>query len=473
MNRTKLRENLEFLRQQLADPEIANNKVRRARIETLITRFEERLDPRLGLTRRYPKWMQPALTWLTGKAGDEKPLWKNTALSSYLVNVGMLFGAAIGATALLNALPHASGGYKLLLGVGAGYLTLITAGAVRASISTYLHHSTHRTYPTPAFWKRWTEQRLIMESQNAEPGCGAIRTPNVSKEGRLSWNRLLGEIVSTLTLGTPWDMYKRDHDIHHSAKLATWDDPDWQFLFKFGNFRPGQSRAAYWKQLWKTLLSPRYHMPYMTVRLFDNLWNLETPMYRRLAGQAYYLAFAWAVAYSAVPFLWFLVVWGIAVVPLANSNALLQLLSEHLWQRLMDSKDKKTILARKMRGRFVSPPLPEASFLPLRWVQWGWWWMRVLLWHLPVERLFVWPADLGSHDWHHRHVGNEDWPNSAYARRADIEAGTPNWAEPYQEDVWGLREALNQVFDLLSSLPPYEGPDNLSYEEERKMFQTM
>ena len=468
MNRKTQREHLALLQKLLQEPPVHHTVLWTRWLNHFIARLQAYLDPRAELTRRFPRAAQPFLTWLTGKAGAEEPLWQNTALSAYGVNLATLLGAPAAATALLMALPNASAGGRVLLGVGVWISTLATAGAARAGTSTFLHHATHGTYPAPAWWEAWQARR---QAKQGAP------SPTAKREAREAWNRLVGESISTLGLLAPYDLYRRDHRIHHSQALATLDDPDWKFLFKFGGFRPSQSVRSYWLRMGRTLVSPRFHFRFLRARLYDNFLNPETPRYRRLMAQVLYgsltALLALALVHGITTLLLFFLVWAFAIGPINQAGSLLQLLSEHKWNRVPDSDSKKVVLARKTRGRFVAPTLPDAALpLPLRWLAWYNWGLRTLLWHLPVERLWVWPAELPSHDWHHRHVGG-DWPNSPYARRADIAEGTPGWEEPYQEDVWGLREALGEVFALLSSLPPHDGPDRLTGAEEAETFRAM
>lgn len=130
------------------------------------------------------------------------------------------------------------------------------------------------------------------------------------------------------------------------------------------------------------------------------------------------------------------------------------------------SLSRKRLLGRLTFGRFVGEPCPRSD-LPLG--RWGWAWARWsarLLWlHIPT-RLCVLVGDLCQHDWHHRHPQG-DWSNAGYARQGDLMAGCPGWPEPYTA-VWGLDQAIAEVFAGLAALPPlpappspYEATDNM------------
>lgn len=419
-------------------------------------------DRRAELARRMPPKLQPFLTFVTGKAGPEKPLWTNSSGTSAGITLATLFGGGAVTAALLSA-PAAGPGLLIIKVITMIPSLLATAGAVRAINSTLLHHSTHRTFTDSKFYQRIAQTRLF----------------SFLPKGIRGWNRFVGEIVSTIALVAPYDLYHRDHSKHHAGEnLATWKDPDWRFLFIAG-FVPGKKVSNYWFDLVKAILSPGYHLEVFKNRLRDNLFNPDTPPYRRAMGWAWLAVLALVVSVSyfvfgAAALNTFAIAWAFPVAVLSQVNNLLQVLSEHWWLRVSDSPDRRVQLARKTRGRFLGAMLPSEE---LSWIDgvvaWTFWWLRLLLVELLIGRLFVLPADLNSHDWHHRHPGNPNWPNSTYARQADIDAGTPGWEEPYQE-VWGIENALQDVFRMLASLPPLDGPpEPLTGEEQAEFFRTM
>jgi hypothetical protein len=82
----------------------------------------------------------------------------------------------------------------------------------------------------------------------------------------------------------------------------------------------------------------------------------------------------------------------------------------------------------------------------------------VVLIHLPT-RVFVLVGDLPAHDWHHRAPRAATWPDAIYARQRDIENGCPGWPESPTE-IWGLKQAINHLFEFWSSMPTNAGePD--------------
>jgi hypothetical protein len=59
-------------------------------------------------------------------------------------------------------------------------------------------------------------------------------------------------------------------------------------------------------------------------------------------------------------------------------------------------------------------------------------------------RVAILNGDLPQHDWHHHSPKTQkDWPNAAYARQREVEAGAE-----YTE-YWGLTTVIDQVFQGL------------------------
>lgn len=144
-------------------------------------------------------------------------------------------------------------------------------------------------------------------------------------------DRLLVELLSTLLCIQHFKGYYRDHvQVHHGLALATLADADLQFLLVLG-FRPGMSRQALWRCLYWTMVSPRFHMLFVWMRLRVNF--LAAPLYRR-AMSGGYIAVVMAGLYHTQGWLPFAVAWLIPLFPLYHVAALLQFVSEHRWLSL-------------------------------------------------------------------------------------------------------------------------------------------
>jgi hypothetical protein len=391
-------------------------------ISSLSSRVRETMRP-------LPLFLQPLLTWLTGKPlRKQQPLWKRSAYWSLTMALLQLFGGVAASIVLMNAFLL---WWPLLV-----LSWMVTVGGARILQVTIIHHCIHYNFP-----------------------------------GRRTSVRWLVEVLSALLLIQDFASYQFEHvSIHHSKKLATLDDPDLKFLLLLG-FHPGMSREALWKRLGQTVLSPRFHVLFLLARLTT---NFKSPaLYRKCLAIAFSGIVLGLVALTHAWLAW-LIAWVFPLTVLYHIAALLQFTSEHRWLRVHDpDQPAKIVLARLTVGRFMGEAVPPSD-LPLMHevVAWGCWLARMLLIHLPF-RVFVMPSDLPQHDWHHRHPSSKDWPNGAYARQRDLEEGCPGWPEPYTE-VWGLLPAIDAVFQLLSSLPPLaETPGQMPLAERVEVLNGM
>lgn len=358
--------------------------------------------------RRLPAWLQPLLTWVTGKplVGQE-PLWRSTPWSS-LATALVLLGVGTAASAWISLLSPVWWG--LLPGSW-----IITVGAARKLQVSIMHHCVHA---------KFTGNRRV--------------------------DMMIAEVLSILLLVQNAVAYLHEHvSEHHTKALATLSDPDFKFLLMLG-FRPGMSVQALWRRMVLTCVDPRFHLLFLRFRFTSNF--VSPSPWRRIVAAVY------AATLLAVVALWgawvpFVVAWVIPVTVLYHVSALLQFTSEHKWLRVRDPlQPRRLFLARLTSGRFsgeAAPPrgLPRVESAAA-WTRWG---LRMTLVHLPA-RAIVLVGDLPQHDWHHRMI-NREWPDAAYSRQRDLQAGCPGWPERYSE-VWGLVPALHAVFQVLSAVPP-------------------
>jgi hypothetical protein len=263
-------------------------------------------------------------------------------------------------------------------------------------------------------------------------------------------DRLVGQVITSFLLIQEYDGYQKDHvSVHHSKQLATLNDPDLKFLIILG-FRPGMKKEALWRHLFKTLFSPHFHLLFMQARLRSNF--SAAPLPRRIISWLVIVIYITVIIYGllASPTFFMAIVLG-WLFPLTipyQISSLLQFSSEHRWLRKDNPETPaKLILARLTVGRFMGESAPRYRD---DFQKWAWWWIRVLLIHIPA-RIFVLVGDLPQHDWHHRHP-LEPWTLAAFSRQQDIDNGCPKWPESYN-DVWGLDKAIDHVFDLWSKLP--------------------
>lgn len=337
--------------------------------------------------RELPRAMQPFLTWLTGAPlAEEEPLflwtpWSRAAATMTVLAMGLGLGAVAFAAPLWCAVP-------LVL-----VSWLITTGAMRMLYVVIEHVCTHGIF-----------SRSILG------------------------NRIVGDVISTVLWATPFDIFRRDHRLHHSAtRLPT--DPDVHFILASG-YRRGMSQREFWRYFITTLISPKFHFAYFWGRLRLNFAGND---YRRGMSAAYAIALASALLSSGLWLEW-AVLWLVPISVLFQISSLINYLSEHRWPNVEAGETLgRAEKAGLSFGRFCGDPVPKGGVF-----SWAVWWLRILLVHLPY-RIFVLVGDLPQHDLHHRRPGS-DWANAAFVRRNDarIPSGPDARNAPggYTE-VWG------------------------------------
>jgi hypothetical protein len=385
------------------DKESQNSKSGQ-RVPAICPALHENTDVRESM-RILPRWLQYFLTELTGKPLNDEimpRLW--TPGRRLAMSLTLLAASVSGSITLLHASPIA----WLFLPL----TWLITVSASRSFQTSYVHHASHNNL----FHKIWLDN-------------------------------LVAETLSTLVWIQPLSLYGKGHPLHH-GRLATTLDPDLQFLVELG-LRPGLTMEGYWRQLFRLMISPKFHAVYLLVRLRANF--VEAPPLRRMFA-VIYTAGLLLVAGLTGSWVELAIAWLIPVLPLYHISGFLQMLTEHNWVRVGHGVDKpKIVLSKLTTARFQGEHVPDPQLPTLRrYAAWVRWWVRMLSVYL-AARLFVVQLDLPNHDWHHRYP-NKDWANSAYARRDDVLQGTPGWP-PYRE-FWGLRASLAATFELLAQLPP-------------------
>ncbi len=361
-----------------------------------------------GTMNRLPAFLQPLLTWLTGRARHgQRALVPSTPLGQLATGLaGLVLG--VGEAARVAASPSRAS--LLLLPL----CWILTVGSARKLHVTICHQCVHLRF-----------------------------------SGNPWIDRKVAQTLSALLLVQDFDGYYHDHrELHHGLELATLDDPDLKFLIVLG-FSPGMSRRALWRRLAMTLVSPYFHGLFLGYRLRTNF--VSCPPFRRalawvLQGGVATLLLAMSGATGLV------IAWLFPLTFLYHSSSLLQFLGEHRWLQVRPpGASNKLHLARLTSGRFVGEPAPPAGLGASRAaLAWSWWAFKMATYHLAC-RCFVLVGDLPVHDWHHRHPSSRDWPNALYSRQRDLDLGCPHWPEPYTE-VWGLHRAIDATFALWSTL---------------------
>jgi fatty acid desaturase len=359
-----------------------------------------------------PEWLQLALTYVTGKPYQGQKPGDRSAISHIL---GALMTLAVGIGLSMVGLHLQSGALPL---VPLGWL-LTTNGARKLRL-TIMHFCSHNA----VFSRR-------------------------------AANFALGETISILTLNLSFKQYQHQHiRIHHGPRLLQPEDETFQF-FEFAGFKLGMSVPALWLHLWKTLVSPVFHLRYLALRL-QGCFLTDDPKHNALALAVWLGIFALGMAtHNLVAFG---LAYGVPVTVLLQISSLLQNCVIHRWPVPAQPEQRhRRELGEMTVAVFIGEATPQlAADAPLaqKTLTWGYWTLRMLFYHLPTRAL-VMMGDIPCHDYHHRHPGSKEWPNYIFARQADLEAGSPGWPEPYQE-TWGLLEAIDETFKSLSQQPPLE-----------------
>lgn len=378
-------------------------------------------DVRQSFARLPAQWFW---TWVSGKpATAQDPRWRHTPWTYLALIVASLLGSVLFGLFALQIAPLG----LLLLPLS----WILTVHGARALQVSPVHYCVHGTF---------------------------------SRSERT--NTIVGEIISTILMITPYPEYKRQHgEEHHGRELATITDPDVRFLRILG-FEPGATLASLRWHLRTRPIAPSFHWAFLKARVIPNLGRVAGTK-RRLAAWTFVIAMLAVVALTGT-WVEFLVVWVFPLTILYHVSSLWQFTSEHLWLRVnVPGEPRRVTLQRLTSGRFCGEPAPGSEVAgTARAFAWVRWLMRMLFVHLPT-RLFVLAGDLTVHDWHHRHAKGR-WRHGPYERQRDLEAGRPNYTE-----VWGLKEAIDRVMRFWSELPPQAGTVEMSDEEKFEQFSSM
>ncbi len=258
-------------------------------------------------------------------------------------------------------------------------------------------------------------------------------------------NKLVGEIVSTVTLTLPHALYERLHAIfHHSARLGGPKDPDTKLIAAQG-LLPGTPLNTLRLRVFLTIFSPKFHTMMLWDRMKTNL-TAASP-WRRLAAVGFHSGL---LGLAAVTGLWeaYFFAWIVPLTVLYNTSAFLQFLCEHRWFRKRGPDESMRAHQAKLTfGRFPGDALPQDG--GPNWVLWI---LRLVFLHIPT-RLVVLVGDLSQHDWHHMRPRG-DWANAVFARRDLKEALGDKWTRTDEDEIHGsIFAMIDEVLRGISELP--------------------
>jgi fatty acid desaturase len=363
------------------------------------------------MAARIPALIQPFLTWLTAKPAPGEAASVRTPMSYVREALLMVLGGcALSAAAFALFGPHEVP-FWILLAAG----LLITTSGLGLFQVVIFHHCSHGTVFS-------TRER----------------------------NRLAGRLVSAILLFKHFDLYQREHMLHHNAnKLFTDEDEFTDFVVGICDLRTAMNRAQLWRRLVTLLASPWFHGRFMVKRVRGSVLSKDRS--HNLIGLGFWgvLLAGAAITHTLLPFA---VIWVLPVTVLLQIATVFRILCEHrLPAEEVIEKRGRDLVCEATAGVFAgAPPPPRHMPAPARMGAWALWWMNMLTLQVFV-RLFVLVGDAPCHDFHHRRPGKK-WTGYTYARQSDLDAGCPGFPLNYV-DTWGLFRAIDENFQAMARAP--------------------
>lgn len=269
--------------------------------------------------------------------------------------------------------------------------------------------------------------------------------------GRKSVDEFFGRLCAALLLVQNFREYSREHTAdHHSKHHMTLRDPTVQAFLVGLDLDPTMSRREMWRRVSTKLISPRFHVMFSISRLVSFWSKADVPeramaiiLYGSFAGAAT-LTHSWPV---------FLVGWLLPLFPLFQVSNTLRLCVKHTFpapgREGITGRERMAALTNAI---FLGEPVPPRDLpVTVRTVQWTAWVIRMSTVHA-FARYLVLTGDTVCHDFHHRFPKDKLWFNYISGRQRDAENPSKGW--PEYTEVWGLKNAIDHVFDSLRASDP-------------------
>lgn len=356
--------------------------------------------------RVLPGFVQPFLTWLTGRPlAGEKPWqlnWKHHLASAVL---SVVFGVSLSVLAVTQL------GWWLILLYPGWLLTTHSVRKLRAVIS---HQCSHDNF-----------------------------------SGNQKLDSFIGEATSVVFLTQSYSAYAHEHiQGHHSKKHMTLEDPTVVFIFMMLQGRAGLSKEELWRRFYRAAFNPLFHLRFIWTRLSSAFRG------RPLHLQAAIVLF-WGglITLTAITGQWplFLFAWVVPLTVVLQISECYRLAGRHIFPSDLSLRSRE-VLASYTNGIFLGDRTPSREMPILRRMgAWAWWWMRIAFVHLP-GRLLVIVGDAPAHDYHHRFPKSPHWANYIHAREEVVHDPPSNW--PLLTEVWGVSAAVDACFESLSNANP-------------------
>jgi fatty acid desaturase len=365
----------------------------------------ERSDPRFEMSQRLPRVVQPFLTWLTAKPAAGEAIRERNPLRFVAIALAQVV-VGVATTLAAAALPWAVAIPVAILGL------LVTSSGLGLFQVVIFHHCSHFT-------------------------VFKVRQMNIR----------VGRLISAVLLFKHFDVYQREHMLHHNhKKLLTMEDEFADFIFGMCRLEAATAKRKLWRRVLVGLASPAFHLRFL-VRRVRAAWGSHDRAHN-VTGMAVWAAIAIAAIASAHPWLVALA-WVLPVTVLLQIATVFRILCEHRFpEPELIANRTRDFAEHASVGVFTGAALPDPRLPAVRrTVAWTIWWADMLTVQL-FARVFVMVGDAPCHDYHHHRPASRKWTSYIQARQHDLDAGRHG----YQE-VWGLFRAVDENLASLTRTP--------------------
>ncbi|WP_207390035.1 fatty acid desaturase [Phytopseudomonas daroniae] len=361
--------------------------------------------------RVLPKYFQPFLSWLTAKplAEDLGNVRKLTPMFHVAVSVGFI---SLGVMLLASGYIKAN---AVMWALG----FILASGGIKQFQVMICHNCAHDMV--------FTNKKL---------------------------NALVGNLISGFLMLKPFEVYKKEHLLHHSSKsLLTDKDDTLSYLQGTVGLKPSDSVFVMWAKLVTTALSP--------LAILRSSWgrvkSTATAPNKRIAALT---LSCWSIASVIALFLGqfdvFIIAWVLPVFMGYHISSTFRLAAEHTWPSV-EVLEKRGVefICESTTGVFIGEALyiKEDAGLIKRVVWISLWLLKMLTVHLFV-RIFIMVGDTPCHDFHHRRPRSTDWPNYITARERDMLDGSKPFPSNYV-GYWGYGASVTRNFRNFQRARPY------------------
>jgi len=369
--------------------------------------ISRRYDPRAQMAARLPAYIQPFLTWLTANPAPGEAVKLRNAVEFVVTALSLIAAGVLLSGLSLWASPAIA---CVMMPVG----LLLTSSGLGVFQVVVFHHCSHGT---------------------------------VFKTREL--NVRVGRLISAILLFKHFDIYKKEHMLHHNAnKLFTEEDEFTDFVFELCGLEAATPKRELWRRVGVNLVSPMFHFNFLYRRV-RAAWCSHDRQHNAVGMTVWAVLLLASIASGTA--MAFVVAWVLPVTVLLQIATVFRILCEHRFPEdaFTAPRDREFVAAATM-GVFpgVAPPAENVRSVgaALRWLGW---WGNMLTVQLFV-RLFVLVGDAPCHDYHHRHPASRRWTSYIQARQADVDA--PNNAGMYY-DSWGLFHTVDATLESLARTP--------------------